>query len=115
MPPEEVQVFEPRLIARGPDEIRGQVGSLAFIYTKYDDPDGNRWFVRPGYVGQRRQAGPVQDRRTAGVDQPGLLDAGAAQHLGGHPPAERAGAVARSDDRDGAALEHPAQPWADRR
>jgi hypothetical protein len=51
MPPPEVHVFEPRMIALGPDEIRGQVGSLAFIYTKYPDPDGNRWFVQPGYVG----------------------------------------------------------------
>src|SRR3954447_15422326 len=51
MPPPEVQIFTPRQFARGPDEIRGQVGSLAFIYTRYPDPDGNRWFVRPGYVG----------------------------------------------------------------
>ncbi|QDV35583.1 hypothetical protein [Tautonia plasticadhaerens] len=54
MPPEEVQVFEPRLINRGPDEIRGQVGSLAFIYSKYADPDGKRWFVQPGHVGHEQ-------------------------------------------------------------
>jgi hypothetical protein len=51
MPPTEVQVFSPRQIALGPDEIRGSVGSFAFIYTKYPDPEGNRWFVQPGYVG----------------------------------------------------------------
>lgn len=51
MPPAEVRVFEPHLIARGPDEIRGQVGSVAFLYTRYPDPEGNRWFARPGHVG----------------------------------------------------------------
>jgi hypothetical protein len=51
MPPPEVHVFTPRQIALGPDEIRGQVGSLAFIYTKYPDPEGSRWFVQPGYIG----------------------------------------------------------------
>jgi hypothetical protein len=51
MPPSQVHVFEPRQIIRGPDEIRGQVGSVAFIYTKYPDTEGNRWFVRPGYLG----------------------------------------------------------------
>jgi hypothetical protein len=51
MPPPEIQVFQPRQIALGPDEIRGQVGSLAFIYTRYPDHEGNRWFVQPGYVG----------------------------------------------------------------
>ena len=51
MSPPEVHAFLLRQIARGPDEIRGQVGSLAFIYTRYPDPGGNRWFVRPGYVG----------------------------------------------------------------
>src|SRR4051812_32251695 len=51
MPPPEVQVFNPRQIIRGPDEIRGSVGSVAFIYTKYPGTEGNRWFVRPGYVG----------------------------------------------------------------
>jgi hypothetical protein len=51
MPPPEIHVFQPRQIALGPDEIRGQVGSLAFIYTKYADPEGNQWFVQPGYVG----------------------------------------------------------------
>jgi hypothetical protein len=40
MPPREVHVFDHRQIIRGPDEIRGQVGSLAFIYTKYPDPPG---------------------------------------------------------------------------
>ncbi|QDV37547.1 hypothetical protein [Tautonia plasticadhaerens] len=54
MPPQQVQVFESRMIVRGPDEIKGQVGSLAFIYTKYPDPGGNRWFVRPGYVGHEQ-------------------------------------------------------------
>jgi hypothetical protein len=54
MPPPEVHVFTPRQIALGPDEIRGQVGSLAFIYTRYPDPEGNRWFVRPGYVGHEQ-------------------------------------------------------------
>ena len=47
----EIHVFDPRMIARGPDEIRGQVGSLVFIYTRHMDPEGNRWFVRPGHVG----------------------------------------------------------------
>ena len=51
MPPPEVQVFTPRQIARGPDEIRGQPGSLVFIYTCYPDPEGNRWFVQPGLKG----------------------------------------------------------------
>ena len=51
MPPPEIQIFEPGIIARGPDEIRGQVGSYAFIYTRYSDPEGRRWFVRPGHVG----------------------------------------------------------------
>src|ERR1700722_6239422 len=51
MPPPEVQVFDPRLIAHGPDAIRGQVDSFAFIFTKYADSQGNRWFVRPGYIG----------------------------------------------------------------
>ena len=41
------------MIAQGPDEIRGQIGSLDFIYTKYPDPEGNRWFVHPGYVGNK--------------------------------------------------------------
>jgi hypothetical protein len=54
MPPPEAHVFTPRQIALGPDEIRGQVGSLAFIYTRYPEPDGNRWFVRPGYVGHEQ-------------------------------------------------------------
>jgi hypothetical protein len=51
MPPTEIHVFQPRQIALGPDEIRGQVGSIAFIFTTYTDPVGNRWFVQPGYVG----------------------------------------------------------------
>ena len=51
MPPPEVYVFDPRQIIRGPDEIRGQVGSVAFIFTKYSDPDGHHWFVQPGHVG----------------------------------------------------------------
>src|SRR4051812_27514361 len=51
MPPAEIRVFEPHLIGRGPDEIRGQVGSHTFIYTRYPDPEGNRWFARPGHVG----------------------------------------------------------------
>jgi hypothetical protein len=42
MPPPEIHVFTTRQIALGPDEIRGQVGSFAFIYTVYPDPDGNR-------------------------------------------------------------------------
>ncbi len=54
MPPQEVHVFDPSLLRRGPDEIRGQVGSLAFIYSRYPDPDGNRWFVRPGHVGHEQ-------------------------------------------------------------
>ena len=54
MPPVEIHVFEPGMIARGPDEIRGQVGSFAFIYTRYPDPEGNRWFVRPGHVGHEQ-------------------------------------------------------------
>jgi hypothetical protein len=51
VPLPEVHVLDPGLIRRGPDEIRGQVGSLAFIYTKYLDPEGNRWFVQPGHIG----------------------------------------------------------------
>jgi hypothetical protein len=51
MPLTEIQVFEAHQIARGPDEIRGQPGSLAFIYTRYADPEGNYWFVQPGSVG----------------------------------------------------------------
>ena len=51
MPPPRIHIFEPSVFARGPDEIRGQVGSLAFIYTRYPDTEGNRWFVRPGHVG----------------------------------------------------------------
>ena len=51
MPPPEIHVFDPQMIARGPDEIRGQVGSLVFIYTRHMDPDGHRWFVRPGHLG----------------------------------------------------------------
>jgi hypothetical protein len=54
MLPPEIHVFSLQQIALGPDEIRGQVGSFAFIYTKYSDPDGNRWFVQPGYVGHER-------------------------------------------------------------
>jgi hypothetical protein len=54
MPPPEIHVFSLQQIALGPDEIRGQVGSLAFIYTKHTDPEGNRWFVQPGYVGHER-------------------------------------------------------------
>ena len=54
MPPPEIHVFEPRLIARGPDEIRGQTGSYAFIYTNFSDPDGNHWFVQPGHVGHEQ-------------------------------------------------------------
>jgi hypothetical protein len=54
MPPPEVHVFTSRQITRGPDEIRGSVGSYAFIYTKYPDPEGNHWFVQPGYVGQEQ-------------------------------------------------------------
>lgn len=52
--PQEVQVFDTSLIRRGPDEIRGQVGSLAFIFTKHSDPDGNRWFAQPGFVGHEK-------------------------------------------------------------
>jgi hypothetical protein len=51
VPLPEVCVFNPDLLRRGPDEIRGQVGSLAFIFTKYPDPEGNRWFVQPGHIG----------------------------------------------------------------
>lgn len=51
MPPPEIHLFERGDIARGPDEIRGQAGSIAFIYTKYADPEGNRWFAQPGHVG----------------------------------------------------------------
>jgi hypothetical protein len=54
MMPPEIHVFSLRQIALGPDEIRGQVGSHAFILTKYHDPDGNRWFVQPGYVGHEQ-------------------------------------------------------------
>ena len=54
MPPPEIHVFTTRQIALGPDEIRGQVGSLAFIFTKYPNPEGNRWFVQPGYVGHEQ-------------------------------------------------------------
>jgi hypothetical protein len=54
VPPPEVHFFDPQLIQRGPDEIRGQVGSLAFIYTKYLDPEGNQWFFRPGFVGHEQ-------------------------------------------------------------
>ena len=68
---------------------------------------------RLGYVGQRRQAGLPQHLRPGGVDQPGALHAGAAQHLGRHPPAERVGSLAGADHRDRPALEHAAQPRAD--
>ena len=51
MPPPEVQIFEAHQIARGPDEIRGRPGSFAFIYSRYPDTEGNRWFVQPGHVG----------------------------------------------------------------
>jgi hypothetical protein len=54
MPPPEVHVFQPRQIARGPDEIRGSVGSYAFIYTKFPDPESNHWFVQPGFVGHEQ-------------------------------------------------------------
>ncbi|MEJ7636432.1 MAG: hypothetical protein WKF75_00190 [Singulisphaera sp.] len=54
MPPPQVHVFTPCQIARGPDEIRGQPGSLVFIYSRYTDPEGNRWFVRPGHVGHEQ-------------------------------------------------------------
>jgi hypothetical protein len=54
MPPPEIDVFTLRQIALGPDEIRGQVGSWAFVYTKNTDPEGNRWFVQPGYVGHEQ-------------------------------------------------------------
>jgi hypothetical protein len=54
MLPPEIHVFNSRQIALGPDEIRGQVGSFAFIYTKFTDPEGNRWFVQPGYVGHEQ-------------------------------------------------------------
>src|SRR4051812_43118041 len=64
MPPPEIAAFEPGMIARGPDEIRGQVGSLAFIYTRYPDPDGNRWFARPGHVGHEEM-----------TNTPGMLQA----------------------------------------
>jgi hypothetical protein len=59
MPPPEIHVFTTRQIALGPDEIRGQVGSFAFIYTKYTDPEGNRWFVRPGYVGHEEMTNSI--------------------------------------------------------
>jgi hypothetical protein len=52
------------MIARGPDEIRGQVGSFAFIYTRYADPQGNHWFVKPGYVGHEEM-----------TNTPGMLQA----------------------------------------
>ena len=64
MPPPEIHVFEPRQIIRGPDEIRGQVGSSAFIYTKYPDPEGNRSFVQPGYIGHEEM-----------TNTPGMLQA----------------------------------------
>jgi hypothetical protein len=51
MPPPKVHVYDPSQIARGPDAIRGQVGSIAFIFTKYPDPQGSRWFVEPGFIG----------------------------------------------------------------
>jgi hypothetical protein len=51
MPLTAVHIFEAHQIARGPDEIRGQPGSLAFIYTRYADLEGDHWFVQPGSVG----------------------------------------------------------------
>ena len=48
MPPPDVHVLDPQHIRRGPDEIRGSIGSHAFIFTKYPDPKGNRWFLQPG-------------------------------------------------------------------
>ena len=47
--PPEVSPIPAHLLARGPDAIRG--GGLAFIVTKYPDPDGHRWFSQPGSVG----------------------------------------------------------------
>jgi hypothetical protein len=51
VPPPQVHIFDPNLIRRGPDEIRGSIGSHAFIFTKYLGPQGNRWFLQPGYIG----------------------------------------------------------------
>ena len=69
---------------------------------------------RVGYVGQRRQAGSAEHAVPVRVDQPDLLDARAAQHLGRHPPAERAGSLARPDDRDRPRLQHSLHPRAER-
>lgn len=71
MPPSEIHVFKPYSIARGPDEIRGQTGSFAFIYSKHPDPEGNRWFVQPGYIGHETMTntrGMLQAMFGAGAD-----------------------------------------------
>jgi hypothetical protein len=68
MPPPEVHVFTARQITLGPDEIRGQVGSHAFIYTRYPDPEGNRWFVKPGVRWAR--ADDQQPKHALGIFRP---------------------------------------------
>ncbi len=68
-----------------------------------------------GHLGQGRHARAAQHGVPAGIDQPGPGDPGAALRLGRHPPPERARPVAGADHRDGAGLQHPTQPRADRR
>jgi hypothetical protein len=47
--PQEHKSIPATLLVKGPDAIRGS--GYAFIYTKYPDPEGNRWFIQPGYIG----------------------------------------------------------------
>ena len=42
-------ILPPSALFKGPDALRGS--GYAFIYTKYADPQGHRWFLKPGHVG----------------------------------------------------------------
>jgi hypothetical protein len=47
--PPERNIIPLEALVRGPDAIRGS--GQAFIYTKYTDPQGHRWFIQPGHIG----------------------------------------------------------------
>ena len=89
---------QPQLVGQGP--VR---------HPEEDEVDG------VGQVGERRHTGLSRHGPVARVDQPGALDAGTAQHLGGHAQTQGVRPVAGPADRDRAPLEHPDQSRPDLR
>ncbi len=94
---------------RGQGDLFGQprVG-----HTEQDQVDGR------GHVGEGGQRRMPEHSRPSLVDEVGAVEPAAAEHLGGHPQAQRVGPLAGSHDGDRAGLQHPAyagtEPGAER-